>query len=357
MANGGDRLLEQLARKEARESRSPFLDAFSQQFGQSLNTGQRQFGQQQLLNQRLQNQLLLQGFQQQFKQQQADQLQQAINQPTAQFESTAPKTITTQDKDSSEVGLLENKMSGIQKQIDGLSRFAGNPAARVKIDSLREEQKRTQKRIDRVRDRKTKREDIVTDRIQTRLDKLNDLGGNVDRTLLSGLEPQDQIDIINAEIQNFSKARSLKQGQAERKEITAAESLQGELGELITLIEGPGSTSAQLLSLLPASGGSLKAQQFSLLKTSIGERLLRLRSGAQINEQEFKRFMKLLPSVFRFDELDLSQLRRFKTEFESVSARINQSLPPGTPGAPQPTQPQFSQDALLAEARRRGLVP
>jgi len=65
-----------------------------------------------------------------------------------------------------------------------------------------------------------------------------------------------------------------------------------------------------------------KGQEFALLKNSINERLLRLRSGAQINEKEYQRFRKLLPSVFRKDNLDLNQLSRFEDEFNGLKSRI-----------------------------------
>ena len=108
----------------------------------------------------------------------------------------------------------------------------------------------------------------------------------------------------------------------EVKSLSTAEQLTTEIGDLKALISGPKAFKAQFAGSLPFGLGTTVGQSFKLLKDSVGERLLRLRSGAQINEQEFKRFMKLLPAFTRKDVLDIKQLERFEDEFNSIRGRI-----------------------------------
>jgi hypothetical protein len=108
----------------------------------------------------------------------------------------------------------------------------------------------------------------------------------------------------------------------EVKSLSTADQLTSEIGDLKSLIQSDKGVSAQFLGSLPFGAGTEQGQSFSLLKNSIGERLLRLRSGAQINEKEYQRFRKLLPSIFRKDKLDLKQLGRFEDEFNSIKGRI-----------------------------------
>jgi hypothetical protein len=69
-------------------------------------------------------------------------------------------------------------------------------------------------------------------------------------------------------------------------------------------------------------GGEAR-QNYSDLIGNVSERLLRLRSGAQINEQEYGRFMRMMPSLMRNDKLDIKQLDRFISEFSELQGRID----------------------------------
>jgi hypothetical protein len=68
--------------------------------------------------------------------------------------------------------------------------------------------------------------------------------------------------------------------------------------------------------------GGESRQNYSDLIGNVSERFLRLRSGAQINEQEYGRFMRMMPSLMRNDKLDVKQLDRFISEFSELSGRI-----------------------------------
>jgi hypothetical protein len=68
--------------------------------------------------------------------------------------------------------------------------------------------------------------------------------------------------------------------------------------------------------------GGLARQDFTDLQYNVSERLLRLRSGAQINEKEYQRFRKMMPSLFRNNKLDVKQLDRFISEFSALEGRI-----------------------------------
>ena len=65
-----------------------------------------------------------------------------------------------------------------------------------------------------------------------------------------------------------------------------------------------------------------QGQRYRLIRGDISDRLLRMRSGAQINEQEFKRLNQLLPRIFRRENIDLEQLNKFEREFSRIQERI-----------------------------------
>lgn len=114
--------------------------------------------------------------------------------------------------------------------------------------------------------------------------------------------------------------------ESETKSLTTADALNTDIAELKSLIRAdldkPLSQQAQFSGSLPFGLFTEGGQRFALLKDNIGERLLRLRSGAQINEKEFQRFRKLLPSIFRRDSLDIEQLQKFENEFSAIKGRI-----------------------------------
>lgn len=130
---------------------------------------------------------------------------------------------------------------------------------------------------------------------------------------------------------NFPLVR--KYGQSEYKDLASAEALTEGVRDLKRQVsedtEKPFFEKAQFLggdlfNWGPLRGITEKGQDFAMTKKDVGERILRLRSGAQINEREYKRFMDLLPTLFRGDKLDIKQLERFENEFEGIKGRIQQ---------------------------------
>lgn len=121
--------------------------------------------------------------------------------------------------------------------------------------------------------------------------------------------------------------------EGEAKTLSTSESLMSQINDLKSLIQsdqdkyaknkiGGFLGSSQLLGQVGPVGVGEQGQDYRLLKDSISERLLRLRSGAQINESEYKRFIKMLPSIFRNDSLDIKQLDNFYSEFQAIEGRI-----------------------------------
>jgi hypothetical protein len=111
-----------------------------------------------------------------------------------------------------------------------------------------------------------------------------------------------------------------KYTQSESQMLATASMLTNEISSLIDIIET--NPSAQYMAMVGPKGVGKEGQRFAWLKKSVGERLLRLRSGAQINEKEYQRFMDLLPSIFRGDEVDIEALNQFRKEFQEIQARI-----------------------------------
>jgi len=130
----------------------------------------------------------------------------------------------------------------------------------------------------------------------------------------------------NSKTGAFNVPLNRKLTDAESKALSSSESLQGQLQELVNIVESDKGTnplqSSQLLGNIGPAGVTQKGQDYRLLKESISERLLRLRSGAQINESEYSRFKKMLPSIFRGDDLDIKQLKNFQEEFSNIEGRI-----------------------------------
>jgi hypothetical protein len=119
----------------------------------------------------------------------------------------------------------------------------------------------------------------------------------------------------DSEVKNLSTANALVKDITDLKNIVKADAGKNPLQKSQFLGSG-------IFTLGPFEGAGKGGQAFALAKKSVGERLLRLRSGAQINEKEFQRFMAQLPSIFRDDGLDLKQLQRFEEEFNEISGRI-----------------------------------
>lgn len=90
-----------------------------------------------------------------------------------------------------------------------------------------------------------------------------------------------------------------------------------------TLMDPEEFSGTKIKAALPWGVFDKKAQDFKLTRADLSDRILRLRSGAQINEQEFKRLSQLLPSAMRYDEIDIQKLTDFENEFSKVADRIN----------------------------------
>lgn len=86
--------------------------------------------------------------------------------------------------------------------------------------------------------------------------------------------------------------------------------------------QGKTKETAQVLGAFPLALGSKKGQDYQRLRKSILTTITYLRSGAQINDQEFSRFSSLLPTARINDETDIKQLDRFINEFSQVQGRI-----------------------------------
>jgi hypothetical protein len=144
----------------------------------------------------------------------------------------------------------------------------------------------------------------------------------------------------------ISKPKELTEGEV--KTSTGAEEVLSEIDELKNIIQGEPAESGASVPFLGSSaqaqgvkipfvapyGISEKGQEYRTVRESINNRLLYLRSGAQINDKEYQRLSGMLPMLFRSDKVDLQQLDRFKSEFEKILQRIQS----GRRGISTPTQ-------------------
>ena len=116
-------------------------------------------------------------------------------------------------------------------------------------------------------------------------------------------------------IQNI-KSRKLTDG--ESKAIGYANTMQKDLDYL----KGKIGTADEWQGYLPFGAFQSGGQSFKDSLGSVSNLLLYLRSGAQINEQEYRRLKKNLPSLTGRDDVDLKKIERFQAEFEGVKDRI-----------------------------------
>jgi len=81
-----------------------------------------------------------------------------------------------------------------------------------------------------------------------------------------------------------------------------------------------------------------QGQRYRLIRKDLSDRIIRMRPGAQINEQEAKRLNHLLPKIFRRESVDLEQLGKFEVEFNKVQERLTRgrSYVGGSKQAQQP---------------------
>tara|TARA_R100001480_G_scaffold18283_2_gene27745 strand:+ start:24137 stop:25540 length:1404 start_codon:yes stop_codon:yes gene_type:complete len=250
----------------------------------------------------------------------------------------------------------------------------------------------------------TKIQSSRQDSITKGLDKLADDGIAFDETALEGKSFSQQM----AEIR---KARAFGKREKEEQKLRqkAAKPLgkeatqlkvqsQAAIKPLDTLISGieKGEFGGfeQALANFPVFSGvtlpgdlarafNTDSQKINLLKNQISSLLLRMRSGAAVTDSEAARFDALLPKGTRSDELDIQSLKDLKIEmsktFDEIAAgrkaitdpelsmeifgvdltkrnlQPQQAPAAAQAPAPQPTAAPTQED-LLAEARRRGLI-
>lgn len=114
--------------------------------------------------------------------------------------------------------------------------------------------------------------------------------------------------------------RELTEG--ESKTLGNAESMGGQISKMRELVQNDKRSMTQMMSKAPFGLGNEDAQRFNLVKNDLVDRLVRMRSGAQINEQEFRRLSSLLPQALRNDKVDLEQLAVFEQEMNNIQGRI-----------------------------------
>lgn len=154
------------------------------------------------------------------------------------------------------------------------------------------------------------------------LNNLNEMesGGLPSNMVMSGIGPSgprfENLDALKAKKEASIATREYTPMEA--KGISQAESLIGKIARLKDMV----GTNAENTSYLPYALGSKSGQMFQSLKKDISNTLLYLRSGAQINEQEFKRLNSQLPQIFRRSEVDKDQLDRFTEEFSGTLERM-----------------------------------
>lgn len=248
MANGSDQLLQQLRLKAQQEAQpSGFESAFLRNFQGSVDQNRQLQAQQQLQQQKLQNELLLQQFSSQLKQQQQNTLFDQLSQTAAQ-----PVAPTTSEKDEGLVGSLENQLASINRQIDFTSRV---PAMAQKQRDLLDRRKSVEKRLERIQDRRIKREDDDRKRLNDLLDKFNQTEGAdpIETSEIQGLSTNQGIELVR------SKMREAKQRTT--KEFKGKKALREELDSFFALDDVIQKERGTGLGRL-AAGGMLKAKGF-----------------------------------------------------------------------------------------------
>jgi len=139
-----------------------------------------------------------------------------------------------------------------------------------------------------------------------------------------------------------NRFESPTEGEVSKK--TIAEGMVGRIQELkMALGDTDEFSGTKIKAALPFGVFNKKAQRFASVQQALADDLLRLKSGAQINEQEYKRLSRLLTKPWRFDEVDIQNLTDFENQFSKLSDRINrgyiwdgsQFVVSGTQGEPE----------------------
>lgn len=92
--------------------------------------------------------------------------------------------------------------------------------------------------------------------------------------------------------------------------------------KLVRLRDMTGMDKGEGMGYLPFGGFDEKGQLYKSLRNDIQSTLVYLKSGAAINEPEFKRLKALLPGLFTKASVDKDQLNRFIKEYSTIGERI-----------------------------------
>lgn len=119
---------------------------------------------------------------------------------------------------------------------------------------------------------------------------------------------------------------------AQIKELADIEGLLNSIGTIealfdpsfVGIVEGSGALAK--VSEATGLGTSTREVQFRRVTADLADRLLRARSGAQINEQEFKRLQNILPVPGLSEVAFLARLADFKREMSQVLATKQEAI-------------------------------
>jgi hypothetical protein len=122
-----------------------------------------------------------------------------------------------------------------------------------------------------------------------------------------------------------------KYGETESQTLNYADTLSQDIDEIISILDDPESKKAQFTSMIPSilgitpeAFGNIKGQAFKLLNQRISQSLIYMRSGKQINKEEYLRFKDMLAKFSRADTLDKENMNKLKEEMARVSGRIKE---------------------------------
>jgi hypothetical protein len=174
--------------------------------------------------------------------------------------------------------------------------------------------------------------EVIKAKAAAQFEALKSIIGSQGANALGNLPPDTKLTVGGL---SMPLNRSYSEG--ESKSLSGAEDVIGNIQELKNMYKTKKTTfGAELtssLSRVPLAGGMAfglaglgkggdERQNFADLVNNINNRLLYLRSGAQINDKEYRRLTKMMPSLWRRNEGDVRQLERFEKEFTSLMGRI-----------------------------------
>lgn len=144
---------------------------------------------------------------------------------------------------------------------------------------------------------------------------------------------------------------------AENTQIETMDSSLRSIGEIENLLKGDqGAVSNIIQATIPGIPGQT-GLAFHI--RNVADNLLRLKSGAQINEQEYRRLRSLLPEIWDGEGVSQIKLNEFKTVFQDVIGRQREKFGMGSQasgnqsGQQQGDIPQEIMDQLPPGAKVR----